>query len=96
MTIENVPFDAPCDRILMEMREELGLSQHELARELGFKPQGVRSVRAWEGGECDPSPLAWRCLRLMVVCYRAVKADEIGGGDHGMAYLVRNLPEALK
>ena len=81
--IANLPLEIPDGESLRSLREEIGLSQNELADELGFKESGADVIRAWEkgvrnGAQCRPTPLAWRCFRMLVVSVRAVKLDEAG------------------
>ena len=44
---------------IKEFRGKLGLTQEALARELGIS---VETVRRWEGGKTQPSPMARRLL----------------------------------
>lgn len=103
-----LPQDPPAPKELMRLREELELSQAELARELGFTANGETIVRAWEhgfrnGAPCRPMPLAWRHIRIMVAIKRAMICyDRTGHRDPGdaalsaLAHLHDNLPECLK
>ena len=96
---DTLPLAIPDGATLRRLREEIGLSQSELADELGFKEgSGADIVRAWEKGErsgkpCHPTPLAWRCFRLMVVAVRAVS---MGGCTMAVTYLRANLTERLQ
>lgn len=44
---------------IKRLREEIGLSQEQLAREIGVS---LRSVARWESGEGKPSQMALRAL----------------------------------
>lgn len=74
-----LPLDEiPSPDALRILREEIGLSQDGLAYELGFTNNGKDIVRAWENGvrngsPCKPTPLAWRCFRLLVAASRCIK-----------------------
>lgn len=46
----------------LPVREALGLSQAELAQQLGVT---VRAVQAWESGERTPSKLAEKAMELL-------------------------------
>jgi len=46
----------------LPVRQQLGLSQRELAEQLGVT---VRAIQAWEGGTRIPSPLAERAMELL-------------------------------
>ncbi len=77
MTAAPIPLEIPDGDTLRQLREEIGLSQYDLAEELGFRPiNGAQIIRAWEAGvrngaPCHPTPLAWRCFRLLVMSCRA-------------------------
>lgn len=95
--LADVPFETPPPDTLRQLREELGLSQAELAAELGFTKNGAAVVRGWEAGKrngipCAPTPLAWRCLRLIVVLWRATRVEKNRAWD----YAYDNLPERLR
>lgn len=85
MNLENLPVEIPAPAVLREIREELGLSQSELAGALGFSPiKGPQNVRDWEHGRRDgkpyaPSGSAWAAFRYLVmltVLYRSDDAEE--------------------
>lgn len=64
------------DRI-RERREELGLSQSEVARQLGLKPQ---SIQQWEDGSAQPRPKRYpEICRVLNVS----RAWLVGGSDEG-------------
>lgn len=94
-----LPLDpVPAPDELRQLREEIGLSQAELATELGFGPNGPDVVRAWEigmrnGKPCAPTPLAWRCFRLIVVACRCIN---MGGVTMAVTYLRAHLSEGLQ
>ncbi len=90
-------FEIPDGDTLRQLREEIGLSQPELAAELGFKESGADVIRAWEKGErggkpCHPTPLAWRCFRLLAVSWRATRLPKSGAWE----YVYDNLPEVMR
>lgn len=93
---DTLPLEIPDAATLRRLREEIGLSQYELAEELGFKDLDV--IRRWETGAHSgkpyaPTPLAWRCFRLMVVAVRAVN---MGGVTMAVTYLRANLTTRLQ
>lgn len=67
----------PNPNILRKMREDMGISQYELAAALRLGPNGPKVIRDWETGERSgrpftPTPLAWhafRCLALLADLY---------------------------
>lgn len=75
----------PKPSALREMRENLGLSQAELAEALGFASGGERTIRSWEKGERDgkpfePTGLAWaafRYLDILVTVYEELPASAL-------------------
>lgn len=90
--------EIPTPEILRQLREEIGLSQSELASELGFTKNGADVVRGWESGirngqKCHPTNLAWRCFRLIVVACRAVN---MGGVTMAVTYMRAHLSEGLQ
>jgi DNA-binding XRE family transcriptional regulator len=93
---DTIPLDIPDGATLRQLREEIGLSQTELADELGFKESGADVVRAWEKGErsgkpCHPTPLAWRCFRLIVILWRATRAEKRDAWDFAYDHLSERL-----
>lgn len=92
-----LPLEIPDGATLRALREEIGLSQAELAEELGFKANGADVVRAWELGvrnakPCHPTPLAWRCFRLMVAIWRATRMSK----NSCWEYAYDHLPDRLR
>lgn len=92
-----LPLEIPAPAALKALREEIGLSIDGLAYELGFTKNGADIVRAWERGTrngqpCKPTPLAWRCFRLLVVASRCVGMDVTAAA----AYLRAHLPEGVQ
>ncbi len=97
MTAAPIPLDIPQPADLRRLREEIGLSQKELAAELGFKKNGHNVIRDWEAGERDgepfaPSWLAWRCFRLLVIAWRATRLPKARAWE----YVYDNLPEVMR
>ena len=45
--------------MLMELREKLGMTQEQLAREVGVS---FKTVNRWERGKSKPSPMARKLL----------------------------------
>lgn len=98
-TAEIISFDVPAPAALRRIREGLGLSQAELAEELGFGRHGEHVVRFWESGSrygkpYAPTPLAWRALRFMTLTVEAYRS--MGMGRPETAWLKFSLPEALR
>ena len=70
--------EIPSGNELRRMREELGLSQSELANALGFGANGAKVIRDWEHGDradqpFKPNPTSWAAFRylfLLVSIYR--------------------------
>lgn len=100
-----LPVEIPCPDTLRRLREEMGLSQSELAAELGFAKNGSEVVRGWEcgirnGQECRPTPLAWRALRFLAAMRRAVDHYRKTGMDDAahaaLAHLEETLPERVR
>ncbi len=52
----------PGGRNPLPIREQLGLSQSQLAEQIGVS---VREVQAWESGHRTPSRLAERAMELL-------------------------------
>lgn len=79
------------------MRERLGMSQHELADELGFSANGPNVVRRWEHDpDFQPTPLAWRALRMIYLLVVALENDGARVNAVGaMEFLRANVPESL-
>jgi len=46
------------------IRKKLGLTQVELAAKLGV---AFATVNRWENGQCEPSPLASKMMRMMLI-----------------------------
>lgn len=68
--------DEPLD--LPEARRLLGVTQDELARDLGLGKHGGRTVRKWEAERKVPGP-AEVAVRLMLLVMMLVrKLDELG------------------
>lgn len=57
---------------LKQTRKELGLTQRQLAKELGLAKNGDVYIRKVENGRAEPSGLLLRCLELLV----KVKSDK--------------------
>lgn len=53
------------NKSLKEKRKELGLTQRQLARELGLAKNGDVYIRRLENGRCVPSGLLLRCFELL-------------------------------
>lgn len=70
-----IGFEVPGADTLRRLREYLGLSQSELAAELGFGRTGEHVVRRWEQDpdHYRPTPLAWTALRLTVIAVQAYR-----------------------
>lgn len=94
-----IPLAIPDAATLRQLRESIGLSQSELSDELGFGQNGPDVVRAWEIGErngkpCAPTPLAWRCFRMILVACRCISMGGFGGNaTQAIAYLRSHLSE---
>ena len=91
--------EIPSANELRRMREELGLSQSELANALGFSANGAKVIRDWEHGDradqpFKPNPTSWaafRYLALLVDIYRRL------GPTDPLADRIRgSLPAALR
>ena len=48
---------------IKQIRKRLGLTQEQFARELGVS---FITVNRWENGHAKPSPLARRCIELLI------------------------------
>lgn len=87
-----LPLEVPGPNTLRLLREELELTQSQMADELGFTGNGRSNIRAWEIGERDgepfrPTPLAWRYIRLLVIVRRTLHQP----AAEAKAYLKNNL-----
>ena len=47
-------------------RNELGLSQSDLAEVWGMGKNGGRTIRRWEAGDLPVNPIAAYCIALML------------------------------
>lgn len=94
MILTLIPKDPPLADHLRLLREDLGLSQEELAEALGFGPNGHRVVRGWEKGGAGPNPTSWKALRylsILVAIYRGMDKEQAA-----TAILGSMLPEAVR
>lgn len=69
-------IEIPSPAVLRALREELGLSQNELAMALGLGRDGARIVRSWEAGYWKGDPFtptgpAWAAFRYLVAIKKA-------------------------
>lgn len=84
---------------LLELRESMGLSQHELGTALGFSPlKAGRIVRQWENGweghmPFAPTPTAWAAFRYLATLAAIYQSDE--EGEDTKASVRRFLPVVL-
>ena len=94
MILTLVPKDPPLADNMRLLREDLGMSQNELAEALGFGPNGGKVVRSWESGESAPNPTSWKAMRylsMLVAIYRAMDKEQTA-----TALLGSMLPEAVR
>lgn len=94
MSMPILPTLPPSADALRQLREQLGLSQSELAQALGFGANGARVVRGWEDGTFVPNPTSWKALRYLVLVtsvYRAMDPEQAA-----TAVLGSMLPEAIR
>lgn len=94
MILPFIPKDAPYASQLRLLREDLGLSQAELADALGFGPNGERVVRSWENGDQQPNPTSWKAMRylaILVAVYRGMDREK-----DATVVLGSFLPETLR
>jgi transcriptional regulator with XRE-family HTH domain len=91
-------IERPTAGDLRAIRERMQLSQVELARAIGFKDSGERTIRAWENDEIEPTGLAWHCLRYLAAVwdeYQVVMSVRGPNEDLAAERFRRILPEAL-
>ena len=100
-----IPTEIPPPDYLRKLREWLGLSQTELAEELGFAKHGHDVIRGWEmgqrnGQECRPTGLAWKAFRGLAIISLALRCYDKTGFDDAahaaLAMLRENAPERLR
>ena len=65
-------------RRIKSIRQQLGLSQEELAQKLGVS---FSSVNRWENGQTKPSKLARR--QIDILCKKNEKLKDPIGATHG-------------
>lgn len=63
---------------IKSFRQQLGLSQEELAQKLGVS---FSSVNRWENGQTKPSKLARR--QIDILCKKSEKLKDLAGATHG-------------
>ena len=63
---------------IKSIRQQLGLSQEELAQKLGVS---FTSVNRWENGQTKPSKLARR--QIDILCKKSEKRKDPVGATHG-------------
>lgn len=73
MNIQFLTDEIPPPAALRTFRERLGLSQSELAADLGFSPnKGPTTVRDWEigaraGAPFAPTKTVWAAFRYLII-----------------------------
>lgn len=78
---------------LRKIREDLGLSQSELALALGFARNGERTIRQWESDPTfKPTGLAWAAMKYLRCTIMLLRES----GDADFGEIETMLPECLR